>query len=220
VKRWLDRGFDPDKETRDTGPTEPVRVEPLEAGRERPSYVLLPVLLAALFVIALGAAMVSHFGVFSSSPTVEPTLPTPTPIAWVDTTAGPTESARPDGASSNPQAPLLLRASIRTDGNLWSRGRPSHFTLDLTNPTATPVSRSPCPTYRMYLTGIDNSTAPVRLLNCAAIGPELPPGQTVSLDMVYTPATDDPLTGEKLVWQWTTPDTIQAIATLDVSIGP
>lgn len=38
--------------------------------------------------------------------------------------------------------------------------------------------------------------------------------------MVYTPAVDEPLTGERLVWQWVTPDTIQAIATLDVSIGP
>lgn len=230
MKRWLDRGFDPDKETLDRAPMEPVRVEPLEAASRRTSY-MLPAVLAALFVLALGAAMLTHFGVFSSGPTPEPTLPAPTPIAWVDTTAAPaTEepSGLPSdgpvwggpGGSSSPEAPILLRASLRTDANLWSRGTPSHFTLDLTNTTATFIPMSPCPTYRMYLTGIDNSTAPLRLLNCAAIGPMLLPNQTISLDMVYTPGTDDPLTGERLVWQLVTPDTIQAIATLDVSIGP
>jgi hypothetical protein len=219
VKRWLDRGFDPDKEMLDKGPIEPVRVEPLEASSERPSYPL-PALLAALFVLALGAATLTHFGVFSSSPTPEPTLPKPTPIAWVDTTAAPPSPLESGAASSSPEPPILLRASLRTDANLWSRGTPSHFTLDLTNPTASLIPMSPCPTYRMYLTGIDNSTAPLRLLNCAAIGPMLLPDQTISLDMVYTPAMDDPLTGERLVWQWMTPDTIQAIATLDVSIGP
>ena len=219
MKRWLERGFDPDKETLDKGPIEPVRVEPLEASSRRPSYAL-PVILAALFVLALGAATLTHFGVFSSSPTPVPTLPKPTPIAWVDVTVAPASPSDAGVASSSPEAPLLLRASLRTDANLWSRGTPSHFTLDLTNPTATFIPMSPCPTYRMYLTGIDNSTAPLRQLNCAAIGPMLPPYQTISLDMVYTPAMDDPLTGERLVWQWVTPDTIQAIATLDVSIGP
>ena len=230
MKRWLDRGFDPDKEMLDKGQMEPVRVEPLKAASRGPSYAL-PVLLAALFVLALGAATLTHFGAFSSSPTPGPTLATPTPIAWIDTTAAPATD-EPSGfpssgpvwglgaASSSPEAPILLRASLRTDANLWSRGTPSHFTLDLTNPTPTLIPMSPCPTYRMYLTGIDNSTAPLRLLNCAAIGPMLLPGQTISLDMVYTPRMDDPLTGERLVWQWVTPDTIQAIAALDVSIGP
>jgi hypothetical protein len=219
VKRWLDRGFDPDKEILDKGPIEPVRVEPLEGGGERPSYAL-PAFIAGLFILALGAAMVGRFGVFSSGPTSTPTLPAPTPIAWVDTTAAPSTSSEPATASASPRSPISLRAGLRTDANLWSRGRPSHFTIDLTNPTATIISMSPCPTYRMYLTGIDNATAPIRLLNCPAIGPELLPGQTITLDMVYTPAVDEPLTGERLVWQWVTPDTIQAIATLDVSIGP
>ena len=219
MKRRLDRGFDPDKETRDRQPTEPVRVEPLDASSRRPSYTL-PVILAALFVLALSAATLTHFGVLSSSPTPEPTLPKPTPIAWVDATVAPASPSDAGAASSSPEAPLLLRASLRTDANLWSRGTPSHFTLDLTNPTATFIPMSPCPTYLMYLTGIDNSTAPLRQLNCAAIGPMLLPNQTISLDMVYTPAMDDPLTGERLIWQWVTPDTVQAIATLDVSIGP
>jgi hypothetical protein len=219
VKRWLDRGFDPDKEMLAKEPIEPVRVERLDASSRRPSYAL-PAILAALFVLALGAATLTHFGVFSSSPTPTPTLPRPTPIAWVDTTVAPASPSDTGVASSSPEAPILLRASLSTDANLWSRGRPSHFTLDLTNPTATLIPMSPCPTYRMYLTGIDNSTAPLRQLNCAAIGPMLLPNQTISLDMVYTPAMDDPLTGETLVWQWVTPDTVQAIATLDVSIGP
>ena len=231
MKRSLDRGFDPDKEMFEKGPIEPVRVERLEAGAKRPSYTL-PVLLAALLVLALGAALAGHFGGSSSSPTPGPTHAAATSIAWVDTTAAPateepsgaaeTEPA-PGGtgtASASPLAPVGLRASLSTISNLWHRGTPSHFTLDLTNSTAAVVSMSPCPTYRMYLTGIDNSTAPLRLLNCPAIGPSLLPGQTISLDMIYTPAMDDALTGEKLVWQLVTPDTIEAIGTLDVSIGP
>ena len=230
MKRRLERGFDPDKDTLDKGPVEPVRVEPLEAGPERAAFTL-PVLLAALVVLALGAALAGHFGVFSSSPTPEPTPAAATPIAWVDTAAAPaterpteTDSSGPvwggPSASASPLGPVGLRASLSTISNLWHRGTPSHFTLDLTNSTAAAVSMNPCPTYRMYLTGIDNSTAPLRLLNCSAIGPDLLPGQTISLDMIYTPAPDDPLTGEKLVWQLVTPDTIEAIGTLDVSIGP
>ena len=230
MKRWLERGFDPDEDALDKGPVEPVRVEPLEAGGGQRSHTL-PILLAAVVVLALGAALAGHLGVLSGSPTPEPTLAA-TAIAWVDTTAAPATagpsgadvtgpaSGGTDTASAGPLGPISLRASLSAITNLWHRGTPSHFTLDLTNPSASAVSMSPCPTYRMYLTGIDNSTAPLRLLNCPAIGPAIQPGQTILLDMIYTPAMDDPLTGEKLVWQLVTPDTIEAIATLDVSIGP
>jgi len=225
VKRWLDRGFDPDQEGEEKAPVEPVRVEPLEIGRERSSYAW-PALIALFVVFALGAAMLNHFTSEPATPT--PTPPAPTPIAWVDTTAAPAASAVPDetiadgsaAASSSPPAPIILGASIEMESVLWSRGTPNHFTLDLVNPTATVIPMSPCPAYRMYLTGIDNSTAPVRLLNCAAIGLGLLPGQSISLDMVYTPAMDDPTETERLVWQWVAPGTVEAIAIHVVSIEP
>ena len=71
MKRWLDRGFDPDQDGREKAPVEPVRVEPLEIGRERSSYAW-PALIALFVVFALGAAMLNHF-------TSEPATPTPTP---------------------------------------------------------------------------------------------------------------------------------------------
>jgi hypothetical protein len=226
VKRWLDRGFDPDSETRDKEPIEPVRVERLEAGPERPSFVV-PVAIAGLAVLVLGAAMFGHFGVATSTPTPEPTIPAATPIAWVDTTVTPTSSVAPDDQSAEPGAspataptPLKLYASLSAVSNLLHRGTPGDFTLYLANPNAVPILMAPCPTYRMYITGVDNVTAPVRLLNCSAIGPALMPDATIGLDMIYTPGMDTPLAGLKLVWQLETPDTVQAIATIDVSIGP
>ncbi len=225
MKRWLDRGFDPDRDGPEKAPVEPVRVEPLELGRER-SSLAWPAVIAVLVVLALAAAMVNHFTSEPPAPTSNP--PAPTPIAWVDTTAAPAPGAGPgetipDGraaAPSSPPAPIILRASIEMESTLWNRGRSNHFTLDLTNPTATVIAMSPCPVYRMYLSGIDNSTAPARLLNCPAIGPELLPGQSISLDMVYTPGMDYPTETEQLVWQWVSPGAIEAIAIHAVSIEP
>jgi hypothetical protein len=226
VKRWLDRGFDPDAETRGKEPIEPVSVGPLEAGPQRPSYVV-PVAIAGVAILVLGAAMFGHFGFFSSKPTPTPTIPAPTPIAWVDTTVAPTSSVQPGDQTLEPGAsmasaatPLKLYASLTAVSNLLHRDTPGDFTLYLANPNSGPISLAPCPTYRMYITGIDNATAPVRLLNCSAIGPALLPDATIALDMVYTPGPDTPLTGLKLVWQLETPDTVQAIATMDISIGP
>ncbi len=224
MKRSLDREFDPEAEAKDLEPTEPVRVERIEQTRDRRSYGP-PILIGGLAAIALGAALLGHVGAFSSAPAPEPSMPPATPIAWVDATAAPTPSAAPtDEASaaaspSGPTTPLVLRAQLTTDSNLWHRGDANHFTVQLTNATAAAIPLSPCPAYRMYLTGLDSGTAPMRLLNCNALGRELLPGETISMDMVYTPALDDPIDAGQLVWQWMSPDWVQAIATLDVSIG-
>jgi hypothetical protein len=229
VKRRLDRGFDPETEAKGHEPIEPVRVERIEQTRDQRSYGL-PILIGGLAAIALGAALLGHIGAFSSAPAPEPSMPPATPIAWVDATASPTPSASPtDEASateatsasspSSPTTPLVLRAVLSTDSNLWHRGEANHFTVQLTNATATAIPLSPCPVYRMYLTGLDSGTAPIRLLNCNALGWELLPGETISMDMVYTPALDDPIDAGQLVWQWMSPDSVQAIATLDISIG-
>ena len=224
MKRWLDRGFDPEAETRDHEPIEPVRVERIEQTRDRQSYGP-PILIGGLAALALGAALLGHFGAFSSSPAPEPSMPAATPIAWVDVTAAPTTSAAPTdeaSAAASPSdlaAPLVLRTLLSTDSNLWHRGAANHFTVQLTNTTAAAIPLSPCPAYRMYLTGLDSGTAPIRLLNCNALGWELLPGETIAMDMVYTPALGDPIDAGQLVWQWMSPDSVQAIATLDISIG-
>jgi hypothetical protein len=234
VKRWLDRGFDPEAEAKDLEPTDPVRVERIEQMRNRRSYGL-PILIGGLAALALGAALLGHFGAFSSAPAPEPSTPLATPIAWVDATAAPTPSASPTAEASagetssneatsasspsGPTTPLVVRALLSTDSNLWHRGEANHFTVQLTNATAAAIPLSPCPAYRMYLTGLDSGTAPIRLLNCNALGWEFLPGETLLMDMVYTPALDDPIDAGQLVWQWMSPDWVQAIATLDVSIG-
>ncbi len=226
MKRRLDHGFDLDSETRAEEPIEAVQVEPLEAGPARRTYTA-PLVIGGLVVLALGAAIFGNMGYFVGTVTPEPTLLAPTPIPWVDTTAAPTNSAEPGqtdpepgSTAATPARPLTLRGRLTADSVLVHRGVPARFTLTLTNPNYAPISMAPCPAYRMYIASIDNSTAPIRLLNCAAIGPELIPNGTITLEMIYTPTMDAPLTGLKLVWQLESPDNVQALATVDISIGP
>jgi len=112
-----------------------------------------------------------------------------------------------------------IRAAIDPIPNTWYLGTENHFTLELTNTSPVAVYMSPCPIYRMYITGTDPATATLRLLNCLAIGDTLEPGQSVWLDMVYIPTTSDPVSpNQQLVWEWVAPDNIQAMATAAVHI--
>jgi hypothetical protein len=119
-----------------------------------------------------------------------------------------------------PSIPVTsMRASIDPISGYWYLGTENHFTLNLINTSPVNVDMSPCPAYRMYITGTDRNAAPLRLLNCAAIGPTIQPRQTVLLDMVYTPTVNDPLgPDQQLVWEWVSPNTIQATTTAGVSI--
>jgi hypothetical protein len=112
-----------------------------------------------------------------------------------------------------------IRATIDPIPNTWYLGTENHFTLELTNTSPVAVYMSPCPIYRMYITGTDPAAATLRLLNCLAIGDTLEPGQSVSLDMVYIPTTSDPRgPNQQLVWEWVAPDNIQAMTTATVYI--
>jgi hypothetical protein len=223
VKRWRERDYDPDQDARDEAPHGPLSVEPIATRSNRAKYGL-PVLIVAFVIVAWVVATVSSFVAFFSGPVETP--PPPTPIAWVDTTVGPagfpslTPAVSLGPGQATPSPPVRsIRAVISPRSYYWYRGTPNHFTLELTNTSQVPISMRPCPAYRMYLAGTDASAAPLRLLNCAAIGPTLEAGQSISLDMVYTPTTSDPLGSQTLGWWWVTPDTIQAVATITVFIG-
>jgi hypothetical protein len=146
------------------------------------------------------------------------------PSASAVRSAGP--SAQAAGSSITPAVatPSLqvtsIWAVIDSITNAWYLGAENHFTLNLANTSPLAVSMSPCPVYRIYILGTDPNAAPLRLLNCAAIGDAIKPGQTVSLDMVYTPTLNDPLgPQQQLVWEWVSPNTIQAVtaATIDIA---
>lgn|GEM_PF-1525533 len=222
MKPWRERGYDPEHDDLDPVPQGPLWVEPL-ARPSRTRYGL-PVLIVAFILLAFSVAMFGRFAFFFSAATDTP--PPPTPITWVDVTAYPTTAAPTDASSpapaslaASPQLPRSISAQISSVASFWYRGSANHFTVDLTNPTTERISMDPCPTYRMYLTGTDKSAAVLRVLNCAAIGPVLVPGGVVSLDMAFTPVASDPTGVQTLVWEWVTPDSIQAIATAMVFIA-
>lgn len=221
MKRWRERGYDPDHDDLDAAPQGPLWVEPL-AKRSRIPYGP-PVLIVAFILLAFSVATFGRFAFFFSAPADTP--PPPTPITWVDVTVAPTlpeptdaVSAEPASPTASQQLPRSISAQISSVASFWSRGSANHFTVDLTNPTSGRISMDPCPTYRMYFTGTDKSAAVLRELNCTAIGPVLVPGGVVSLDMVFTPTATDPTGVQTLVWEWVTPDSIQAIATARVII--
>jgi hypothetical protein len=249
VKRSRERDNDPDHDKRDERPQGPLWVEsiaPPRSGRQRYG---LPVLIGVFVALTIVVAMVTRFVNYFTEPAASPTPTLATPIAWVDTTFvlpptadtttvslplpsgsalppasdGPsasTPSATPTPAATPSHPVTSLRASINPIWATWYLGTENHFTLNLTNTSLVDVDMSPCPAYRMYITGTNRDAAPLRLLNCAAVGEAIKPGQTVSLDMVYTPTLNDPRgPDQQLVWEWVNPDTIQATTTAGVYIS-
>lgn len=212
--------------------------------------VLIGVFVALTIVVAMVTRFVNYFTEPAASPTptlatpiawVDTTfVPPPTNGPSALPAASPTASGSTDPSSSasagpsastatgsityaviTPSHPVTsLRASIDPIWATWYLGTENHFTLNLTNTSPVDVDMSPCPAYRMYITGTNRDAAPLRLLNCAAIGDTIQPGQTVSLDMVYTPTVNDPRgPNQQLVWEWVSPNTIQATTTAGVYIS-
>ena len=238
MKRWMERGYDPSEGERDEIPKGPLWVEPVEPGRSRSRYAL-PILAAAFVVGAFVIAMVTHYVDYFGGAAATPTpTPTPRPIAWVDTTVPPTAtpeptpdasagstaeasaaaSGVPSGPTPSPSKLISIRAEVTSFSAFWPRGVPHHFTIELTNTSSRPISMNPCPTYRMYIAGTDTSAAPLRWLNCEAIGGQLVPGQGVALDMVYTPTVRDPLGAQTLYWELWPEGRLQARAGASVFI--
>ena len=78
------------------------------------------------------------------------------------------------------------------------------FTATLTNLGTNPAVLSPCPTYTEDLIVAGAALKPPApqqfLLNCAAIGPALAPGASVTLQMHYTVPAALPPGPVELVW--------------------
>lgn len=228
---------------------EPIAV-PRNSDRARYGLpALIAAFVVAALVVAMITRYVTYFGGSEPSLTPAPPSPiawvnttvppaslaTPTAVASASfapsgsrsISASPSAAASPSASGSASAAVALpshqvrsIRASIQPVTDVWYLGTENHFTVELTNTSAAPVLMSPCPVYRMYITGTDPTAATLRLLNCAAIGEILDPGQTVSMDMVYTPVSGDPRgPNQQLVWQWVSPDDIQATSTTTVYIA-
>ncbi len=225
MKRWRERGYDPDQDDRDETAHGPLRVEPIDQRSASARYGL-PAAAAAFVLVALLVAMVGPYVTYFMGPAATPALPTP--IAWVNTTASPTAATDPTPdplpvpgqPTPTPVRRISIAATIQVTNYYWPRGTANHFTVQLTNRTPGAISLNPCPAYRMYTATANKFETALRLLNCAAIGQTLQSGQSVDLDMVYTPTVSDALGDQTLVWSWETPDAVQAIATGNAYIVP
>jgi hypothetical protein len=225
MKKSLDRDFDPDMDGRDRTAAEALAIESLEPRNRRKRNLLLAfVVVLVAGVVAVGFVSRSA-GLGTSSPSENPA---PTPITWSDTIVAPTPipaataiySHSPGDPAPTQHLRTNLEVAMKVGGGYWQKSHGNHFTLVLSNPTRHDVPLDPCPAYRMYITGTDITAAPVRLLNCAAIGHVLASGGSVTLDMVYQPAADDPEGTQVLIWTWVSPEDYQALQKVGVFIAP
>jgi hypothetical protein len=213
MKPRRERGYDPNLDDRDKAAAGPMDVEPI-APRERRTLRYGKAAVVLLLVAAAVAA--AAYGRFAGLTVAAPTkAPPPTPISWSDETVAPTNAVPAQSALP----PLSIDVEIPGSFH-WNVGSANHFTLTLANRTGADIILIPCPTYRMYVAGADPAEAPGRVLNCAAIGPSIGSGESVKLDMAYTPSDSGPMGKQTLVWQWLSPSRYQAIATADVYLAP
>ena len=190
MKQGADWGESSNLNVRDEEPQGPIEVGPLTPqDRHRQFGWRVPV---GLFVAIALLALAGHaLDLYETSTRVVP--PAPTPIAWVNAIVS------PSGAGSN-SIPSVAAEAI-THSVFWTAGEPNHFTVQLTNTTSAAIPLTPCPTYSMYVLGTPANLATVRAMNCADMGSIFQPGETLTLDMVYTPTATDPLGFESLVWR-------------------
>jgi hypothetical protein len=188
----MDRDAFDDLDLRDEAAQGPLDVERLApAGRRRRLGWQAPAVLFVAIALAAGVGRAQTWHETSSP--VPPALPTPIP--WVDAIV-PQESVTPSPAV----APSVSAEAI-TDSIFWTVGKPNHFTVRVTNTTSQPIPLSPCPTYRMYVVGTPANLATIRAMNCADMGYDFTPGETILLDMAYTPSATDPLGFQTIEWE-------------------
>jgi hypothetical protein len=216
MKRWLDRNAVGIEDERDAPAVGPLQVEPLATRGRRLRYAV-PIAVGVVLLVTALAFVGKYIEAMNLSATASP--PTPTPIAWIDTIAGPTSSATPaatsiPGASASQPRVLTIRAEASASDLYWTKMQPNHFTITLTNTTGSAFPLDPCPTYRMYVLNPGASEGPTRVLNCAAVGTMLDPGQSVSLDMAFTPTQSTPSGYQLIAWKLVSPSGYQAFATL------
>jgi hypothetical protein len=81
------------------------------------------------------------------------------------------------------------------------RGSTLHYTVTLTNPTATPIPLSPCPAYTQSIYAEGKIASSTLRLNCGAVGAQIAPNSAVSFDMQAQVPADLPAGGAKLSWK-------------------
>ncbi len=200
VKRGQDRAGGSDLDVRDEqaeGPMAVERITPRDRHRQF-SWRVPAALFAAVALLALAGRAADWYGAYTS---VSPVIPTP--ITWVDAivptgASGPSE---PTGAAATPGTLPAVAAEAIVDSFFWTAGAPNHFSLRLTNTSSIPVALTPCPTYVMFVVGTPADLATIRFLNCADMGATFAPGETLVLDMAYTPSATDPTGFQSLEWQ-------------------
>lgn len=237
MKRWRERDIDAELDKPKEEAPKPLWVEQIAPRSQRDRYGL-PVLIGAFLILAFVVATISRFVAIFGGAAATPLPPTgPTPIPWVNAIVVKGPPAEPTPAPSASPSPALDSAGPAQSGFIlspepkvaitaqgpavtqyWSFGVAQHFTLDLTNNSTEPIPLDPCPSYRMYFVGTDETQASIRLLNCAAISKTLEVGQTISFDMVYITAEGDPIGTQTLVWEWFAPSNYQAITFFSVYI--
>ncbi len=225
MKKSLDRDFDPAMDERERMSVEALTIEALEPrNRRRRSFLFV---LAIVLIGGIAAAgFVSRAVGLDAKPSVSP--PPPTPISWSNRTVdaatlpspAPARSLSPGDPTPNPHPRTPLSVQMKIPGGYWQKSHGNHFTLVLMNTSGLEVPFDPCPTYRMYIAGTDVTASPLHLLNCEAIGSVLSMGRTVTLDMVYEPAADDPIGNQTLVWSWVLPEDYQATTTARILLAP
>lgn len=219
MKRRLDRGFEDESDRRDEVPPEPLEVQSLapHGPLRRLGLPLGIALIVLIVVLALATRFVTYFS------GLQPTPALPTPITWVDATAEPTPPPTPTptpGAKPTPTPLLLPEVDVAYQFFQlgWvSPGDTIQFTITLTNDSGTAIPFAPCPLYRMYLVG-NTEPVPDRLLNCAAAGTGLRPGQSLSFDMVFVMPADASAGDGAILWE--PRSGFRGSATIPVSVGP
>ncbi len=219
MKRWRDRDFEDERDRRDEVPPGPLEVQSLAPHGPLRRFGLPLAILGVVLIVVLARTtqLLTYFG--GSQPTPAP----PTPITWVGTTAEPTPPSTPTptpGARPTPTSLLLPEVDVAyqpLQPGWVSPGETIHFTITLTNDRGSPIPFAPCPLYRMYLVG---SAEPKhdRLLNCAAAGSSLRPGQSLSFDMVFVMPADAPAGDGAILWE--PRSGFRGSATIPVSVGP
>ena len=205
MKRGTDWGSGSEIDVRDEEPQGPLAREPVTPqDRHRQFGWRVPV---GLFVTIALLALAGH-ALELHEATTSVASPTTSPIAWVNAivspAAGPAESATQPGAAGSNASPSTLpavAADAIADSIFWTAGKPNHFTVRLTNTSAAAIPLTPCPTYAMFVSGTPANLATIRAMNCADMGTTFAPGETLALDMIYTPSATDPLGIQSIEWE-------------------
>jgi len=104
-------------------------------------------------------------------------------------------------AAARAAAPVSQLAGSLSVPDEATRGATLHYTVTLSNPTASPVSLASCPAYTQSLYANGKSAAGTLLLNCAAAGASIPANSSVSFEMQAPVPADLTADSVKLSWK-------------------